>query len=384
MNRDLDSASNDRPTGFHDRPAIVTADSFTSSDGTPESSPHSSADTPQSPIPRHYIRATDGDTGDFSSEEDTDDQDNTDYGSVYDYGDLSIDIADDGYLPEDIDTPVVETYDLNAFEFESDPAFAPLPAYTSQNRNPIPQEPSSFGYLVGGNTRSPVRTPVPPPGTAGYRAHRRTSSTEALVGLALESSTDSQWVNPTYISPPQRPLFDGTSRSHPLSQSISHTSGLAENDQFGRRRGLVNAPTSLFDFAARQRERMSSNFVDLTDSSPATSTPIQSAQKRRREGSDDNNRDGKTRRLSGDASRRRNEVDTDATDGGLEFEEIDLRDIEDDEQVKSLTAELVKSQQKDNTDTFSTIQCVICMDNPTNLTVTPCGEYHSLLLPCPL
>jgi len=65
-----------------------------------------------------------------------------------------------------------------------------------------------------------------------------------------------------------------------------------------------------------------------------------------------------------------------------EADVVDLVDIEDDLQYedfkKKQQAELIKQQQQDEANKpvkLAEFQCIICMDNPTDLTVTHCGMY---------
>lgn len=67
-------------------------------------------------------------------------------------------------------------------------------------------------------------------------------------------------------------------------------------------------------------------------------------------------------------------------------EVVDLVDVEDDSQYEEFKAkqqaELIKQQQQDEANKpvrLAEFQCIICMDNPTDLTVTHCGK--PLLLP---
>lgn len=64
-----------------------------------------------------------------------------------------------------------------------------------------------------------------------------------------------------------------------------------------------------------------------------------------------------------------------------EADAIDLIDVDDlsqyEEMKKKEQAELLKQQQQDEANRpvkLAEFQCIICMDNPTNLTVTHCGE----------
>lgn len=68
-------------------------------------------------------------------------------------------------------------------------------------------------------------------------------------------------------------------------------------------------------------------------------------------------------------------------------EMVDLVDIDDDEKYEDFKAkrqaELIKQQQLEEASKpvkLAEFQCIICMDNPTDLTVTHCGMYLLLYL----
>jgi len=67
-----------------------------------------------------------------------------------------------------------------------------------------------------------------------------------------------------------------------------------------------------------------------------------------------------------------------------DVEVVDLADVENESQYKDLAAkqqaELIKKQNEDEARRpvkLAAFQCIICMDNPTDLTVTHCGMYLS-------
>ena len=70
---------------------------------------------------------------------------------------------------------------------------------------------------------------------------------------------------------------------------------------------------------------------------------------------------------------------------------VDLVDIDDDEKYEDFKAkqqaELIKQQQLDEANKpakLAEFQCIICMDNPTDLTVTHCGMYLVPSALCPI
>ena len=62
---------------------------------------------------------------------------------------------------------------------------------------------------------------------------------------------------------------------------------------------------------------------------------------------------------------------------GVKIEEIDLCDDQSDlrETLRKQRAEAVQAQKhEEEATTFSNFTCVICMDSPTDITATSCGE----------
>lgn len=65
-----------------------------------------------------------------------------------------------------------------------------------------------------------------------------------------------------------------------------------------------------------------------------------------------------------------------------EAEVVDLVDLDDDTKYEDFAnkrqEELIKQQNKDESSRpvkLAEFQCIVCMDNPTDLTVTHCGKY---------
>lgn len=63
-----------------------------------------------------------------------------------------------------------------------------------------------------------------------------------------------------------------------------------------------------------------------------------------------------------------------------EVDQVDLREVDDDDglakvlEQQRLASIKAQQEQADKPVTFSTIQCIICMEPMTNVTVTHCGE----------
>ncbi|KAF1967846.1 hypothetical protein BU23DRAFT_482071 [Bimuria novae-zelandiae CBS 107.79] len=134
--------------------------------------------------------------------------------------------------------------------------------------------------------------------------------------------------------------------------------------------------------ASRGQGRSDSNrFVDLTDELPDWATTA---------------RPGKTKRdsaIPGPSAKRLRRNDGTAAKGGngaldAAVEEIDLSDVKQTVQdvLQKQREEAVKAQAQpakgEKPTTFKTINCVICMDTPTDLTATACGHLfcHTCLM----
>ena len=70
------------------------------------------------------------------------------------------------------------------------------------------------------------------------------------------------------------------------------------------------------------------------------------------------------------------------SDEATKTEEIDLVDDEDMVLLEQQSKALREAQRTDDSSgpkSFSAMTCIICMDNYTDLTATPCGGYFSFL-----
>ncbi|KAG4433167.1 hypothetical protein IFR05_011351 [Cadophora sp. M221] len=121
-----------------------------------------------------------------------------------------------------------------------------------------------------------------------------------------------------------------------------------------------------------------SSFVDLTESSPPAMAPA--ASKKRKAPTPGPGRATKVAKSSSSKASRPTSA-AGSKKGMTEVQTIDLVDVEDkqdyDERMAKEQAEMVKKQnQADATKSvkLAEFQCIICMDNPTDLTVTYCGH----------
>ncbi|KAF4634333.1 hypothetical protein G7Y89_g3780 [Cudoniella acicularis] len=120
-----------------------------------------------------------------------------------------------------------------------------------------------------------------------------------------------------------------------------------------------------------------SGFVDLTESSPPSNNMPPSRKRKAEDGGQGRVR--KTARAS--ASRATSTPKRSASVDLDKVEVVDLADVENEAQYNELAAkqqaELIKKQQQDEATRpvrLADFNCIICMDNPTDLTVTHCGH----------
>ncbi|KAI9810293.1 MAG: SUMO-targeted ubiquitin ligase complex subunit slx8 [Pycnora praestabilis] len=166
----------------------------------------------------------------------------------------------------------------------------------------------------------------------------------------------------------ERPIRDQS--DHPLFALSSTT-----NSDFQRREISARTPSHI----------RNSGFVDLTtESSPTTMPPRGSRKRSASQQESDIPFAQKRRRLStlaaSNTSRTKQEENL--------IEEVDLRGIEDDNGLSALLqkqrADQVKAQLKEGAEPprLSKLQCIICLETPTDLTSTHCGHMfcHTCLM----
>jgi hypothetical protein len=235
--------------------------------------------------------------------------------------------------------------------------YAPQPAYdyaaddADEARSPLTGRDPNFldGLLPSYDTASPRFSPEPPDYQSFYAPYRADASP----------------------SPP--PSFLDT---------ILNPAGLDHNrfSPFGYRpsppayRQTQSALDDMPSTRARPQEptrpaRLPNGYVDLTatpDSPPQrrkreSPTPGPSAKRQKRD-------DGTAGKHESPASPKMDEVDL--TDEKTTVQEVLQKQRED--AVKS------QAKQEEKPTTFNTFSCVICMDQPTDLTATACGTYGSV------
>ncbi|RDW88669.1 hypothetical protein BP6252_00701 [Coleophoma cylindrospora] len=138
-------------------------------------------------------------------------------------------------------------------------------------------------------------------------------------------------------------------------------------------RNILNSPdlfAEFTEFTPSPRRARSPSVVNLTDSPVVdlTSSPDMAPSKKRK-------------RTSEATPKRKSSTPQQARKDVAAADAIDLVDVEDisqyEEMKKKEQAELLKQQQQDEANRpvkLAEFQCIICMDNPTDLTVTHCGH----------
>lgn len=174
------------------------------------------------------------------------------------------------------------------------------------------------------------------------------------------------------LSPLQLPNFDSqpSNALAPISRPVSRLS-------------WASAASSTFEFPSWPLSQSHEGFIDLTaDPSP----PGVSASSRKRPASTlhASTRDSVT--PSASIKRKKREEVVKMERGGVE--EVDLREVDDDDGLSKVLEQQrivsIKAQQElaDKPVNFSSLQCIICMESITDITVTHCGHVfcHACLM----
>ncbi|PVH93730.1 hypothetical protein DM02DRAFT_540946 [Periconia macrospinosa] len=179
-----------------------------------------------------------------------------------------------------------------------------------------------------------------------------------------------------YRTSPTPPPLNSTFLDSILNPIESHIFGFPILNHQSRPRApspIVSIPTQTMP--ASRHDRLPNGYVDLT-SSPAET----SSSRAKRQNSDSGPSQKRLKRDDGTAA---------AAEDNNEANAIEEIDLSTDQQnvhhvLQKQREEAVKSQQKpdDKATTFNTINCVICMDTPTDLTATSCGHLfcHTCLM----
>lgn len=128
----------------------------------------------------------------------------------------------------------------------------------------------------------------------------------------------------------------------------------------------------------------SGDFIDLTtDSSPPTMPVIT----RKRKPSEQTSSESSSILLN--TAKRKRTGNLHLKNENTAVEEVDLREVDDDQGLSKILhdqqAATIKAQQQQESETpltLSTVQCVVCMDSMTDMTVTHCGKCIKLASQC--
>lgn len=128
----------------------------------------------------------------------------------------------------------------------------------------------------------------------------------------------------------------------------------------------------------------SGDFIDLTtDSSPPT-MPVTT---RKRKPSEQTSAESSS--ILPNTAKRKRTGNLHLKNENTAIEEVDLREVDDDQGLSKIVHEqqaaTIRAQQQQESEaplTLSTVQCVVCMDSMTDMTVTHCGRCTKLASQC--
>ncbi|KAI9760889.1 MAG: hypothetical protein M4579_001390 [Chaenotheca gracillima] len=174
-----------------------------------------------------------------------------------------------------------------------------------------------------------------------------------------------------YSTHPSLPTQISSSSLSQMETQHSSTTSLHDASPPRRRR-----PPALQSASSSQNSRLRPSShtspVDLTNTSPADNVRSHAPLKRRRLSED---LGSKKRRKDGQSG-------SEAEEEPVAIEQIDLQDVEDDSGVSALLKkqredqiQALRNESREGQPTrISSVQCVICLEPPTNLTSTNCGK----------
>ena len=252
-------------------------------------------------------------------------------------------LYDDEYIDNSL---LAEEIFGNEFNFDFDDAWAPDEEFNFESLPPELPSPAPF-------------LPQPP----GSPPHLPPSNQHAIN-------------IPRPLPPTERP------------QIIHNAFRFADSDPFAEYLDFTPPPPSAtphsFGVAASARTTRQSSVVDLTGSPPAEMAPALRDRKRKERGSGSRSEDRPTK-VAKTISKNAKPPNPNPNPKTEDADVIDLVDIEDGMQYKDFQAkqqaEAIKQQNLDEATRpvkLAEFQCIICMDNPTDLTVTHCGKSEGL------
>lgn len=129
-----------------------------------------------------------------------------------------------------------------------------------------------------------------------------------------------------------------------------------------------------------------SSVVDLTESPPID---MEAPSRKRKTASEGSHTPFKRRRGATPTGVNEGSNSQSMAPGDAEVEELDMVEIDNDRKLedfrKKQQAELISQQNREKADKpvkLTDFQCIICLDSPTDLTVTHCGKFFRFVLLC--
>jgi hypothetical protein len=206
--------------------------------------------------------------------------------------------------------------------------------------------------------------------TQYFDALPRLSSPDSF-GAEPSSNSNSQTTNTTNDPPPSN---QQVRRQPPPAISQYRVAGSESPDPFEDFIDLT-PPPEMGNTRSRNTTRASS-IVDLTESSPAktNNNGIDMAPNLRKRKASSTPGEGRVTKTARASPRRKASIGDVAV--------VDLSNVEDEAQYEAMKKrqqeEAIKKQNEEEANRpvkLAEFQCIICMDNPTDLTVTHCGMY---------
>jgi hypothetical protein len=169
----------------------------------------------------------------------------------------------------------------------------------------------------------------------------------------------------------QPPPSNQQARRHPHPISQYRVAGSESPDPF---EDFIDLPSPRSP-AAMPATTRSSSVVDLTESSPPKRNEVAPSRKRKADTPGEGRANKAARPVSSSSASTKQQNLDDVT-------VVDLVDVENEAEYEALRAkkqaELVKAQNEAEANKpvkLAAFECIICMSNPTDLTVTHCGMY---------
>lgn len=128
-----------------------------------------------------------------------------------------------------------------------------------------------------------------------------------------------------------------------------------------------------------------SSVVDLTESSPIIMAP---PSRKRKPAAEEAHESAKRRQSSPPSESQNILKNSPSRIASTKVEELDMVNIDNDQKLEEFRAkqqeDLIKQQNQEKADKpvkLTDFQCIICLDSPTDLTVTHCGKFAIIAVP---